>query len=150
MSSRTGSTTARVFYIITILYMVMIFYTSSLPSPEQPGILEDVPNIDKMEHLSEFFVLGTLLFLSFHFTVDTKIRDHAWMLALMFGILYAISDEAHQMFVPGRSPSLLDLLADTVGITIAGFIGAWISETKVSRTGPIPIRLKGRMLDSEE
>jgi hypothetical protein len=150
MSRRSGYTTAIVFYLITVIYMALIFYASSFPSLEQPGILEDVPNIDKIEHLTEFFVLGTLLFLSFHFTQNDKIHSHGWILALTVGILYAISDEVHQFFVPGRSPNLVDLLADTVGITIASFIGAWISVNMARSPVRDRIPLKGRMLDSEE
>lgn len=39
---------------------------------------------------------------------------HGWLIAV--GLLYALSDEWHQMYVPGRSPDLADWLADAVGL----------------------------------
>ena len=39
----------------------------------------------------------------------------------MVGVLYAISDEIHQLFVPGRTGCILDVGIDTLGI-ITGII----------------------------
>ena len=34
------------------------------------------------------------------------------------GIIYAISDEIHQSFIPGRSPQVTDVLLDTMGVIL--------------------------------
>ena len=34
------------------------------------------------------------------------------------GIIYAISDEIHQSFIPGRSPQVTDVLIDTMGVIL--------------------------------
>ncbi|HSH41142.1 MAG TPA: VanZ family protein, partial [Arenicellales bacterium] len=39
-------------------------------------------------------------------------------LALGLAVLYGISDEWHQSFVPGREPDVLDVLADGVGAAV--------------------------------
>ena len=39
-----------------------------------------------------------------------RFQKRRWWLALLFAILYAISDEFHQSFVPGRHPSWVDVL----------------------------------------
>jgi VanZ family protein len=44
-------------------------------------------------------------------------------LLLVLGILWALSDEWHQSFVPGREPSAWDLVADGVGLLV-GLLGA--------------------------
>ena len=43
--------------------------------------------------------------------------------ATLFAMTYGLSDEFHQLFVPGRSAELYDALADTIG----GFLGASIA-----------------------
>ena len=41
------------------------------------------------------------------------------ILAIILGILYGITDEFHQSFVPGRSSSEWNVLADSIGVIIA-------------------------------
>jgi len=41
---------------------------------------------------------------------------------VLIGTLYGISDEIHQFFVPFRSPSATDLLADFLGLILAQFL----------------------------
>ena len=62
----------------------------------------------KIAHAGEFAVLGFLL-------VRALGRERP---ALALGIAYAISDEVHQHFVPGRLGSPLDVLIDAVGVLI--------------------------------
>ncbi len=38
-----------------------------------------------------------------------------FILSLVFCILYAISDEVHQLFVPGRGAQVSDVLIDSLG-----------------------------------
>ena len=86
-----------------VLWAALIFFLSSgprdIPAPEVVGI-------DKVLHFGAYGVLGFLLArgrLSFALTA-------------LIGILYGASDEVHQMFVPGRSPSVFDWIADAAGV----------------------------------
>ena len=47
----------------------------------------------------------------------------AWLLAFGLTMLYALSDEWHQAFVPGRTPDPLDVLCDGLGATLA--LASW-------------------------
>lgn len=38
--------------------------------------------------------------------------------ALIFGVLYAVFDEAHQLLIPGRTGSLIDVSYDTLGVIL--------------------------------
>ena len=60
----------------------------------------------KLAHAAEFGVLGALLL---------RAVDRAGV-AFALGVLYAVSDELHQAFVPGRMGSPLDVAIDTVGV----------------------------------
>ena len=145
-----GRHTEKVLYLMTIGYMAVIFHLSSLQSIDQPGPFKDFPSVDKLEHLSEFFILGLLMFLSFHFTRSTRIRRYDWMLALYCSLLYALMDEVHQSFVPGRSPDMIDLLADGAGIATACFIGAWMSTEQIFFSEKAIIRINDGLFDAEE
>ncbi len=49
-------------------------------------------------------------------------------LALMLCAAYALCDEGHQIFVPGRTPSLYDVALDTTGAAFGGFLRLAILE----------------------
>jgi VanZ family protein len=67
----------------------------------------------KIAHTAEYAILGALL---------VRATGHAG-LAFALGTLYAVSDEIHQSFVPGRMGSPLDVAIDAVGVAIG--IALW-------------------------
>jgi VanZ family protein len=50
------------------------------------------------------------------------VRDRRWAIAL--GIAYALSDEIHQSFVPGREGAPLDFAIDSVGVVFGAVLAA--------------------------
>jgi VanZ family protein len=62
----------------------------------------------KIAHAGEFAALGALLLRALRKELP----------ALGLGIAYAVSDELHQHFVPGRVGSPIDVLIDSVGVAI--------------------------------
>ena len=59
---------------------------------------------------------------------------HGWLVAV--GILYGMSDEWHQMYVPGRSPDHMDLLADALGVAFGyGTTWALLGRTRNEHVG---------------
>jgi VanZ family protein len=67
----------------------------------------------KAAHLAEYAVLGALLARA----LQTTVLSWTWV-AWVAGTAYAASDELHQVFVPGRHGSLLDLAIDAVGVAL--------------------------------
>jgi VanZ family protein len=65
----------------------------------------------KVAHAAEYAVLGALL--------ARALRNPG--VAALAGVLYAVSDELHQAFVPGRMGSPLDVAIDAVGV-LAGVL----------------------------
>ena len=66
----------------------------------------------KIAHAAEFAVLGALLVRA----TGSVAR------ACALGVAYAVFDEAHQAFVPGRQASALDVAIDAVGVAIGVFL----------------------------
>ena len=62
-----------------------------------------------MAHFSVYLILGILV-ISFISEFNIKRR---YLLAVILCVLYALTDELHQYFVPGRSCELLDILLDS-------------------------------------
>ncbi len=70
--------------------------------------------IRKAAHFSIYATLGALVYLLMRAGHEIKMKLCV-ILAPAICALYAISDEVHQIFVPGRSGELRDVLIDTSG-----------------------------------
>ncbi len=97
------------------LVMGTIFFLSSQPGDTLS--LPDIPNLDKLLHAGIYGLLAATTL----FGVGTESwlgrRQLSGLFVVLFCMLYGISDEWHQSFVPGRTPSIWDLVADTIGAT---------------------------------
>ncbi|MBU4202303.1 MAG: VanZ family protein [Candidatus Altiarchaeota archaeon] len=112
---------SRIAWTLTVCYMVLIFLISSSPYMTQPSPLES-KEAPIVEHMIEYSILGFLLLGSLS---SKKMSDKELViLAISISILYGISDEIHQFFVPGRYCDVIDVLANSVG----SFIGVMIAK----------------------
>lgn len=73
--------------------------------------------IRKAAHFFEFLVLGALSFVFFA-TFSSLSQKTQLVFPTGFGFLYAISDEVHQLFVPGRACRILDIYIDSCGVLL--------------------------------
>ena len=95
---------------------------SFLPlSREGQEILHHI--IRKSAHMAEYSVLSASVCVLFFYLADIRLwngisRRKMAALAFAFSSLFAATDEIHQMFVPGRGPSVKDVLIDIVGASI--------------------------------
>jgi len=98
-------------WLPVIVWMAVIFGLSHQSDlPHHPTGLVDLL-LKKAAHVSEYAVLAVLV-------ERARTRGHAQapLLSGLMATAYALTDEWHQMFVPGRHASLLDVLVDVVGI----------------------------------
>jgi VanZ family protein len=115
-------------WLPVIAWMALIFLFSS--QPHSGAITQlyfgnlNVP-LRKCGHLLEYFVLCLLSERAFRLSGGVFSR-RALAFALSLSVLYAVSDEWHQQFVPGRSACLADVAVDGLG---ALFALAWIGRS---------------------
>ena len=108
-------------YITLLLWLVAIFYLSN----KSLGFLSEFDVwsfiLRKLAHMFEF---GMLCFLFFRILKSIEKRHIYWDLfwAVVFSILYACSDEYHQLMIPGRIGTYRDVLIDTAGILISAWL----------------------------
>ena len=104
--------------VLTIGYMLLITLLSHVPQEDLPK--SDLESIDYLFHFTEYSILGFLLFKSI--TSDELLTFHPFYGSLLIGISFAILDEFHQGFVPGRHMSSIDMIFDSLGILFGTFI----------------------------
>ena len=144
-----------IFLAITLSWMIVIFSFSAQPADDsgktsqgvgaflaeffvpgyedwstqrQEAFVEKIDHpVRKAGHLTEYAALGTLVtgtVLSFGLR-----GKRAALTAEGIGVLYAASDEFHQLFVPGRGSQVTDVLIDASGFAVgvaAAFVIFWM------------------------
>lgn len=107
-------------WLPAIAMMIVIFSFSSIPSQEMPSLgLWDMV-VKKGAHMLSYGFLALAYWLGLRF------NKRRWWLAFLLAVLYAITDEFHQSFVPGRHPSWVDVLFfDSGGAVITLGLALW-------------------------
>lgn len=101
------------------VYAGLIFYLSSLSRP-LPEV--SIPFFDKSIHIFEYAVFGLLASRAFRNSPRKTFFENFKVLAILTSLIYGISDEFHQGFVPGRQFSVFDMMADGIGGGLGAFI----------------------------
>jgi len=111
-------------WLPSVVFMLTIFIISSQPSYRLPSLDWGDKIFKKGGHMVGYGLLALSYW--YGMGLDKKKQWLAWLLA----VLYAATDEFHQSFVPGRHPSIWDVLIfDNFGALIA----LWIAEKYFNR-----------------
>jgi VanZ family protein len=105
-------------YVSLVIWLAAIFYLSNQSLKIFAGFDVWTFIIRKIAHMFEYAVLALLIFRILRQTEKKHIYwDIAWV--FIFTVLYAISDEYHQTFIPGRVGIYTDVLIDSVGALVS-------------------------------
>ena len=101
--------------VIRLLVQFFIKDFENLSNSEQLDIISSLQFIvRKGAHFSAYFVLGIFSFFTF-LTYTSPALLWRSIISLSICFIFSISDEIHQLFVPGRSGEIRDVLIDTSG-----------------------------------
>jgi VanZ family protein len=139
-----------------ILWAAIIFFFSSNPDPYRylPAAwrstvpLPTVSNssltewIGQLMHFLEYAVLSLLLFRALYKTSAASTKIPA--LVILISMLFALSDEIHQLFVPGRAFQGVDLLIDLLGVLCGVYLYRRLKIEPQSHEGAKIFKLKER------
>lgn len=122
----------RAVLLLTICFWaILVFNFSSQNGPQSSGLSRKVveffvkdeqiinmvePYVRKLAHFSEY-ALGGVLFLSLFATYKEYSDNKQLVISILLGILYASSDEIHQLMVPFRKGSIVDVFIDMLGFS---------------------------------
>lgn len=140
----------KVYLILTVVWMAVIFSFSAKPGDESeiqslragkivcsifvPGYdnmseqeqISMAENIDypvrKAAHATEYAILAGFIL---GVVVTSLINWKHLLAAVLVAVIYASTDELHQLFVPGRNGQFMDVLIDGTG-ALAGVIFIFI------------------------
>jgi len=113
-------------WLPAILWMSFLFYLSNQAAPLE-RVASDVDPF--VAHVAVYSILGFLLHAALAGHNSAAPRWVPLSIAFALAVLYGVSDEIHQAYVPGRVASELDLVADAIGAAI----GAGVASLAASR-----------------
>ena len=116
------------YWLPVLLWMALIMVGTSLPRPPHLG----VESGDKLAHLVAYGVLGVLLMRAFRFAAACPWWQAA-LASVLFGTAYGVLDEVHQAFLPSRTCSVEDLVADVMGLIAAALV-TWVIGCRIGRS----------------
>lgn len=126
------------FLIMSISCMILIFMFSVQTAELSSGVSESfydsfisVTGLDfishgvfrKIAHFCEFAALG----FSVSGTVFFYKNKNSILLSLLLCVIYAVSDEVHQLFVPERAGRIFDIFVDSCGSLTGILVFAFIA-----------------------
>lgn len=91
-------------------------FINNMEEPNKTILKEQIltPIVRKTAHFSIYAMLG-IFTTNFVLTLENKKTYKTIIFSLMFCFLYAVTDEIHQRFIPGRYGAITDVLIDTSG-----------------------------------
>jgi len=114
-SDKSGSTSQKVTEAITRNIKAI----QKLNKDEKAKVLDQIENIiRKIAHFSIYSLVGILLMAllsTYNISENNKI-----FYTIIIGMIYAMSDEFHQIFISGRSGQVSDIILDTLGVAVGG------------------------------
>ena len=146
-----------IIYILLVLWLILIFFFSHQPAVDSDKVsnkvidkiihtveiisghefndneLEIISNylvfpVRKLAHFTLYFILGILVYNTIRlYSINNK---EIWFISILFCIIYDCSDEIHQLFIPGRSGELQDVLIDALGSLLGALIVSKIINRK--------------------
>ncbi len=114
--------------IFLVCVALLVVYLSHQPSLKPP--LELFPHQDKLFHMIEFGGLGLALVLN----ADLFGKRSKKFRMIYSGVAWALLDELHQSFVPGRDCSLQDVFADAAGLIVGVLLFSYMCTKRAQKT----------------
>lgn len=103
-----------------ILWALVIFSFSSFTVGVSNEVYVKDFVVKKTVHMIEYAILSILIYRGF---INYGLgKNKSLFLSLLFAGLYAVSDEFHQSFTPGREPKVRDVLIDLTGSFVALYV----------------------------
>ncbi|MBF0270944.1 MAG: VanZ family protein [Magnetococcales bacterium] len=99
--------------VLLLGYSFLIYLLSSMVGQNSQPLFE---NQDKIEHILAY---GFMAYIAWSTLRQWTLLRHCWLWAWVYAVAYGMTDEWHQLFVPGRYADFWDLVADAVGAALA-------------------------------
>lgn len=107
-------------WLPVLLWALLMFIGSSIPGHQIPGPVSIASGV---LHVIEYAVFGFLIACSLIAQNPAMPRRRMLTVSVIIAVLYSMTDEIHQAYVPGRQTDVLDVIVDAIGGLVG--VGVW-------------------------
>ncbi len=101
-------------YVPVVLWMSLMFFVSSRSNLPVTGTFTEDFIAKKFAHVSEYFILMFLMY--------RAVGEKSPAKAFLYALIFAFTDETHQLFIPTRTGMLRDVGIDSIGLIVSSLI----------------------------
>lgn len=118
------------FALPIVVWMLVIFTFSSKPTGVASTVDWQDFAIKKFAHVVIYGVLSIFVYRGQRaYGVS---RRTSFLVAVLFSVIYGMTDEYHQSFIAGRTPKVRDVGFDTIGATLS-LLTLWYTSRKMPK-----------------
>ena len=122
-SKEIGGESSSLSLTVTQKIVDIIDFNDNMSEEEYEHMVSVLHNpVRKAAHMSEYAILAFLIYVPLLLNVRFKKISGYFLATMSVCLIYAITDETHQLFVPGRDGRITDVIIDTIGSMIAALI----------------------------
>jgi VanZ family protein len=111
------------YWLPVLIWMTLIFYLSGRPGKDIPALF---PFQDIVFHFLAYLALAYFFGRALKNTNRGLSNASIFIYTFAFAICYALSDEFHQSFIPGRNTSAFDVFIDGLGVIPGALSHRWL------------------------
>lgn len=104
------------YWLPVLIYAIIIFSISAIPGKKIPPLFKGQ---DILFHIFEYTVFALLIKRALKGSNPGISGAKTLFWVFFLALAYASSDELHQASIPGRCPSISDMVYDGIGVLIA-------------------------------
>lgn len=119
--------------IAALVWGVFLFAITSYPSPPTVPIVGGLPGFDKMVHFSLYGVEAFFLYFALRWPGRPRFAMGRVLALTGLMAVWAVADETHQHWIPGRSMEGGDVIGDVSGSLLGSLIASRLSGRQILR-----------------
>lgn len=128
------------YWLPVVIWALIIFNFSSHVVPKVGESYWVDFAAKKLAHILEY---GIFAVISYRALINSGVnKPLAYYIAIIIPFIYGASDELHQSFTPTRTPTIRDIVFDTIGASIAIYLLA-----KLLPKAPVKVKIWAKKLD---
>jgi len=111
-----------------VVWGIFLLTLTSWPKPPEVPVLSGIPNFDKFVHFTLYAVEAFLIYLAVRWPGRSRAALGRILAVVGVMAVWAVADETHQFWIPGRSMEAGDVAGDVAGACAGALLASGMTK----------------------